>query len=122
VSAGSFARAVVVGLAAASFGGWLITSREFRVGLLFELVVGFFFGTGVGEIVLRVTSRKRGAKMEILAGSVVVAGLIIGHAINYMIDGMPQSATFMSLFLLNPMALVMYGVSAFGAVNRVRFL
>jgi peptidoglycan/LPS O-acetylase OafA/YrhL len=111
-----------VGLAAAAFGGWLITSREFYVGPLFQLIIGFFFGTGIGEIVLRVTGRKRGTTMEILAGSVVVSGLIIGHVINYLINGLPPSATFMSMFLLNPMSLIMYGVSAFGAVNRVKFL
>ncbi len=112
----------MVGLVAASFGGWLITSSEFRVGGLFELVIGFFFGTGIGEILLRVTQRKRGLKMEILAGAVVIAGLIVGHAINCIIDGIPASTTFVTLFFLNPVALVMYGVSAFGAVNRVRFL
>jgi hypothetical protein len=122
VSAGSFAVAIVVRLAVASLGGWLITSRSFQVGSLFELVFGFFFGTGVGEILLRVTSRKRGAKMEILAGTVVVIGLIIGHAINSAVDGIPETTTFVSLFLLNPMALILYGVSVFGAVNRVRFL
>jgi hypothetical protein len=60
--------------------------------------------------------------MEILAGSVVIAGLIIGHLINSAIDGIPGTSTFMSLYFLDPMALIMYGVSAFGAVNRVRFL
>ena len=122
MSAGSLAVAIIVGLAVSTFGGWLITSHEFRVGGLFELVFGFFFGTGVGEVVLRVTGRKRGTKMEVLAGCVVVAGLVIGHAINSIIDGIPETTSFFSLLFLNPMALVMYGVSAFGAVNRVRFL
>jgi hypothetical protein len=115
------AKALFMGLGAASLGGWLLTSPDFHLGTLFELILAFAYGTGLGEIVLRVTGRKRGIQMEALAGAVAVAGVIIGRLINTASHGMPEGADFISLYVANPMALVMFAVSAFGAVNRVRF-
>ena len=134
VSAGSFALAALAALAAAAVGGWILTSPDFPMGGFFELVLGFALGTGVGEVALRVTGRRRGLKMDIMGGPCAGAGLLIGYAFNWVQNPMPpervalSSSEYASMlhlgmpYLFSPMVLLTIGVIVFGAVNRIRFL
>src|SRR5437764_8246786 len=76
----SFAIAVPVTLAAGLFGGWLMASIG-HIGF-FGAFAGFIYGMAVGEVALRLTGRKRGLQMEIMAGACVLLGLLGGHAIH----------------------------------------
>ena len=118
INPGVFAAAAGIGVAAAIFGGWILTNRGLSLGTLFELVLGFIYGTGLGELILRVTGRKRGTKMEVLAGALPIIGLLVGRIINETFE-MPGIA---SVGLFSPVSLCLYAVAAYGAVNRVRFL
>ena len=119
VSPQIFLLATVVGLAAAIFGGWIVLS--IRLGILYNLVVAFAYGTGIGEIVLRMTGRKRGLKMEILAGALPVVGMLVAKGVIFLFASTVTEVNVAAL-LLNPVAICVYGVAAFGGVNRVRFL
>lgn len=132
VSAGSFALASLASVAAAALGGWILTSPDFTVGWMFEILLGFALGTGVGEVALRVTGRKRGLKMEIMGGVCACAGLLLGYAINWKLHPMPQTPDMEALRAMMPMGimpplfsstmLLLIGVTIVGAVNRIRFL
>ena len=76
----NFAIAVPVTLAAALFGGWLMAAIR-TVGF-FGIFAGFIYGLLIGELALRLTGRKRGLVMEILAGGSVLFGLAGGIAIH----------------------------------------
>ena len=132
VSAGSFALASLASVGVAALGSWILTSPDFGMGSLFELLLGFALGTGVGEIALRVTGRKRGLKMEIMGGVCACAGLLIGYAINRLqhpmpnLSNLPEFAEGMPLSLMpslfSPRMLLLIGITVFGAVNRIRLL
>lgn len=120
VSLSSFAMTAVVTLIVAVLGGWLISSISF--GGFFSLVIGFFYGTGIGEVVLRMTGRKRGLNLEILAGAAAAIGVVAGRAIMFggLMAVMPGASGVSSF--LSPWTIVFAAVSAYGAVNRVRFI
>src|SRR5438067_2335725 len=86
----SFAFAIPVTLIAGLFGGWLMATVR-GIGF-FSLFAGFLYGMAVGEIALRLTGRKRGLPIELLAGGCVLAGLIGGLAIQLLIESSTLSA------------------------------
>ena len=126
-----FAVAIPVTLAAALFGGWLMATVR---GLaFFGMFAGFLYGMAVGEIALRLTNRKRGLQMEIMAGCCVLLGLVGGHAIHLLVaistfSGAPlapgaeaMDPSYLVLrVLLDPWMYVTFAVSVFGAVSRIR--
>ena len=107
--------AAVACLGASLFGGWIITAQVLGYGFM-GLWVAFFFGIGIGEIALRITGRKRGLAMEILAGASVVLGMIGGFAIDLLLH--PESA--IGFHLMNPMTYAMLLLATVSAVGRVR--
>jgi predicted small integral membrane protein len=127
----SFAIAIPVTLAAALFGGWLMATVS-HLGF-FGAFIGLIYGLAVGEIALRLTGRKRGLLIELMAGGCVFAGLIGGMAIHtltalattppelYSPDSAPMTATSLLLRLvLDPWIYVTIGVAVFGAISRIR--
>ncbi len=117
-TSGALLVAAAAGGVAAIFGGWLVNS--IHLGLFFDLVIAFGYGTALGEIILRVTGRKRGMKMEVLAGALPVIGLLTMHFMSLPAEFVIQHGVFGSI--LNPFSICTAGVAAAGAVNRVRFL
>ncbi len=77
VSAGSLALAVLVSLAVAVLGGWLLISVGLGFGF-FALWGALLYGGAVAEVALRVTGRKRGTAMEVVAGVCAALGLLVG--------------------------------------------
>lgn len=120
VAPGRFALAALACLTASLFGGWFIASQVFGYGYM-GLWAGFFFGIGIGEIALRLTGRKRGLAMEILAGSSVVLGIVGGFGIQTLIE-LQEHATTTRLFhhLTSPLTYAMLILAAVSAVGRIR--
>jgi hypothetical protein len=116
VSPGNFALATFACLAASVFGGWIIAAHALGYGFI-GLWAGFFFGIGIGEIALRITGRKRGPAMEILAGSSVVLGIVGGFAIDFLLH--PESASIL-FHLTNPLTYAMLLLATVAAVGRIR--
>jgi len=126
----NFAVAIPVTLAAASFGGWLMATLH--VGF-FGLFAGFLYGLAVGEVALRLTGRKRGLQVELMAGGCVFLGLIAGQAIHFFIttavpgaqvplggvDVLTSSEVALRI-VTDPWMWVASAVAIFGAVSRVR--
>jgi hypothetical protein len=110
-----FALATVLGLIV---GTGIGVALQFISGVFFYFM--FFAGPGVGgllgEVILISTGRKRGLKLEILAGASVVAGAIISLFL---------SGGWLTL-LHSPMRLVMYviavALTASAAVGRIRYM
>ena len=116
ISPGSFAMATAACLSASLFGGWLIVSQVLGYGFM-SLWVGFLFGLGIGEIALRITGRKRGPAMEILAGTSVVLGMLGGFGIHILLHpGVP----LIGFHLTNPLTYAMLILATVSAVGRIR--
>ena len=82
----------------------------------------FLYGLAIGELTLRVTGRKRGVSMEILVGSAVGIGLIVGVILNAVLgSGGDPSETLLDA-LRKPWSYVAIGIAIFAAVGRVRHL
>ncbi len=126
----SFALALPVTLAAALFGGWLMSTVR-GIGF-FGMFAGFLYGMAVGEIALRLTGRKRGVQIELMAGACVFIGLIGGYTIHFLtqsqllggqVAGGEESVSVSRvalMYLLDPWMYVTIGVSVFGAISRIR--
>ena len=120
-------------LLAALFGGWLMYTIS-TIGF-FGLIAGFLYGLGVGEITVRMTGRKRGWQIEVLAGVCVFLGLAGGYAIGLIAASVGGPGQFyaaeyesasgyrhavLASFFLNPWMYASVALSIFGAVSRVR--
>ncbi len=116
VSPGSFALATAACLAASLFGGWLIVAHALGFGFM-GLWAGFLFGIGIGEIALRITGRKRGLAIEVLAGGSVALGIAGGIGIDVLLH--PETASLL-FHLTNPLTYVMLVLATVSAVGRIR--
>jgi hypothetical protein len=128
----NLAAAIPVTLLAGLFGGWLMSTIR-GIGF-FGMFAGFLYGLAVGEVALRMTGRKRGLQIEILAGVCVLIGLIGGYAFQLFVatsitgaHGSPldlvepiEPAAMALRLLLDPWMYVTIVVSVFAAVSRVR--
>ena len=120
VSAGSLLAASVVTLLAASLGGWFLTSVGVGFGLLGILWGGFFYGIGVGEVALRMTGRKRGIQMDILAGTCAALGLFAGWVLGAISSGAEDIIAILLRHLMNPMSYALLLWAVVVAVGRIR--
>jgi hypothetical protein len=109
------------GLAAGIGTGYLLAMLS---GLgLFLIWGGILAGGIVGETVLRLTERKRGPKLEILAGVCMGVGAIAGYAMRLLSQGQPiDFQTLTLLFQFSPFYVVSVGLAVVSAVSRIRFL
>ena len=91
------------------------------VAAVYGLIIGFFYGTLIAEVALRVTGRKRGIKMEILAGACALIGVLVGRVLGY-VPMMPAMDALPVFYFFNSHTVLLIGVSVFGAVNRIRYI
>ena len=86
------------------------------VFIWFLLFLGPLIGGTVGEVILRASGRKRGLKLEIVAGASVVLGALLALLVSHM----------WVVMLANPVSLVLYlvavALTAAAAVGKIRFL
>jgi len=101
------------------------------VGLALQTISGVFFffmffvasavGGFVGELILRVTGRKRGPKIEFLAGLSVIGGAIISLGIQYGRFGM----THMIALITHSYSLIWFviavGLTAAAAIGKIKY-
>lgn len=113
------ALAIPACLATALFGGWLLTDAIGGLGY-FQMVLGFLYGYMIAEVALRITGRKRGPKMEILAGGCAFLGIPAGWLLADLFHKIPPERSFFFWHLTNPWSYVLLGVAVFGAINRIR--
>jgi uncharacterized membrane protein YeaQ/YmgE (transglycosylase-associated protein family) len=105
-----FALAAVAGVAAGTLAGFVLQYVGFFILFVAPMIGGF-----LGEVILRATGRKRGARLEFLAGASVVIGAILSVLI---------SGDFYRL--TQPVSLVFFllavGLTAAAAVGKIRYL
>jgi MFS family permease len=121
VSASSLLLASVACLVAATFGGWLLTSVGLSFGF-FGFFIASFYGMGVAEVALRTTGRKRGPRVEILAGATAALGILFGAVLGALPFGSLLVAYLMHRYLINPFFYIGLVIAVVSAVNRVRYL
>jgi hypothetical protein len=118
VNQGRFALAGVIGLAAGTVVG-LITQMVSGTFILFLLFAASAVGGAVGELILRLTGRKRGPKVEFLAGLSVVGGallsLLIRHGTHLNLAYFMGHGYFMVWFL------VATALVAAAAVGKIKY-
>jgi hypothetical protein len=110
-----FALACVAGLIAGTIVGFLLQVLS-GVFIYFLLFIGPMIGGVVGEIILRASGRKRGLKLEIVAGASVLIGAVLSLLVSHAWIGM----------LASPISLVLYllavGLTIAAAVGKIRYL
>lgn len=109
VSATRMALAAVAGVAAGTLAGFVLQAIGF-----FILFVAPLIGGLLGEVILRTTGRKRGPKLELLAG----ASVIVGAALSALLTGVfthfnPVSFGFFLLAV---------GLTTAAAVGKIRYM
>lgn len=111
---------LLAGLAVGVGGGYLLASAS---GMAFFLLWGgLLYGGFVGEVVLRVTGRKRGITVEAAAGICTAVGAIAGFAFWWLTNGGGNDMGGLVYFLThNPFYLASVGLALFSAVSRIRF-
>ena len=105
-----FVLAAVAGVAAGTLAGFVLQFIGF-----FILFVAPMIGGLLGEVILRATGRKRGPRLEFLAG----ASVVVGAGLSLLISG-----GYWRLF--NPVSLVFFllavGLTTAAAVAKIRYL
>ncbi len=120
-SAGGLVLAFAASLGVALFGGWLLLGMGGGFGF-FGLWIAYFYGLLVAETALRVTGRKRGLPMEIVAGVNAALGLVIGWLLPILARGGPQMLALLAASLHPSWTYILVGVAVFAAVSRMRNL
>lgn len=110
ISAGRFALAAAAGLAAGTLAGFVLQAIGF-----FILFVAPLIGGLLGEVILRATGRKRGPRLEFLAG----ASVVVGSGLSLLISGDLWRLT-------HPVSLIIFllaiGLTTAAAVGKIRYL
>ena len=125
MSAGSLALGYAGSLAVATFGGWIMAEMGYRLGF-FGLFLAFVYGIVVAESGLRIVNRRRGLKVEIMAGVCAFLGLVLGLLLTLLTRrgdaGAGNVSGYLAAQLMNPMTYVIVGIAVYGAVSRIRSL
>ena len=114
-------------LAAGVAGGWLMATVGVGLGF-FGCFLAYAYGIAVAEVALRITGRKRGPHIEIMAGVSAALGLIGGLYLHLLtLPPLPRqfangvaTPSYMTLYLSNPVIYVIAAVAIYGAVSRIR--
>ena len=105
----------LVALAAGMLGSWV-----FMYGLgFYTLFLSFAYGYAVGEAVLRVANRKRGRKVEIIAGLAIVVGAFGAQVVT---GGTGHGFQNLMVLLPSPIFLAAVAISVVSAISRIRYL
>ena len=113
---------VAVGLVAGAFAGW---AAEF--GGFFILFFAVAYGGFVGGLIMRAAGRKRGRRMEIIAGvSMTVAALgarlIVAAGLLAAPDATHPPYGILNILIADPIPLAAIAVAVGSAVSRIRYL
>lgn len=120
VSPKVIARGFAASLTVAALAGWLMADLG-NFGF-FMLWLGFLYGLGVAEVMLRVTGRKRGTAVEIATGASAIGGIVLGWLIFASVSGFPEWSEYLMFQLSSPWTYVVIGCAVFAAVGRIRNL
>lgn len=104
-----FALALLAGVAAGAIAGVILQHLGFFVFFIAPAIGGF-----LGEIILRATGRKRGARVEILAG----ASVVIGAGLSLLI---PPGMNFANIAGMIFFAIAVL-LTASAAVGKIRYM
>ena len=108
VSPGSYVKTWLVTLPSAFVIGWFYWTVCAPFGF-FSWILAYFYGVAVAEVAKHVSDRRRGVKMEILAG--VAAGI-----------GLLSTAALTDALFMRPSAPILIIIGTVAAVIRLRFL
>jgi hypothetical protein len=106
---------------AASFGiGMLLASvRGFGIFMIWVPLLG---GQAIGELILRITGRKRGPKIEMGTGIAASVGVIASFVTWGLTKGLPMDIlAIINLLQASPFYVIGAVALVFSAVSRVRF-
>jgi len=128
LSAPSLAEAVFVSVMGLLFGavaGWGVEFLGFYV-----LLVAAAYGTFAGEMMLRAANRKRGLRIELIAGIALAVGAVGGRMVVAALvvrGGGPHPASGVldvvaRLVVPSPIPLISLGIMVAGAVGRIRYI
>ena len=121
------ARAVAVGLLLGAAAGFGVT---YHFGLL-TLLLAFAYGGFAGEMVRRASGGKRGTKMEVIAGTTIMAGALGGRMLvaavqlASQVQGRPPLGVLdvvVSLVVRTPIPALALVVAVLAAVSRIRYI
>ncbi|MHB9036544.1 MAG: hypothetical protein ACYC64_07740 [Armatimonadota bacterium] len=125
-SPGQIAAASVVGLMMGVIAGWAV---EF--GGIFIIFLAFAFGGFAGEVVLRVSGRRRGRTMEIVTASSMVVGALGGRMLvgaiqlasaGYVHPPFGVLSVIVDMVLPTPIPLIALIVAVAGAVGKIKYM
>ena len=108
-----FALAALLGLSAGTIVGYLLDLAS-GFFILFLFFVGPVVGRFIGDLILRATGRKRGLKLEILAGASVVGGAILAQVITGKWPYLLHNILHLAIYI------VAVTLTAYAAVGRIR--
>ena len=120
------ALAAVIALLFGLVAGWGVEFLGF-----YTILVAVPFGTFAGEMILRVSGRKRGIKMEIIAGAAIAFGAIGGRMLVAMLlmraPGLPHPplgalAEVVDLIIPSPFPIIALIVAIASAIGRIRYI
>ncbi|MDE2127067.1 MAG: hypothetical protein KGJ62_10795 [Armatimonadetes bacterium] len=106
------------GFAVSAAGTWLMLHIPF--GGYFVLILSWVLGRAVGEVVLRVSGRKRGQTLELLTGVAAGVGYLVGSIGPSLLSGVPIA--WVGRELIDPWLLIGLGITIWAAVSRIRYL
>lgn len=110
--------AIAVGLLFGMVAGWGVELLGF-----FMIFLAVVYGTFAGEMILRASGRKRGIKMELIAGVALAVGAIGGRML---VAAIPPSFGAMDvivkLVIPSPIPLIALVIAIGSAVGRIRYI
>ena len=112
--------ASAVGLLAGAFAGYAV---EFRLGWLFTLFLASVYGGFAGEMIMRAAGRKRGARMEIIAGVTLAVGAVGGRVLMAVIPSpLDVMSVITRLILPVPIPLIALAIVIGSAIAKIRYI
>jgi hypothetical protein len=97
----------------------LTTVRGFGIFMIWAPLLG---GQAIGELILRITGRKRGPKIEIGTGVAATIGVIASFFTWGLTSGKPMDImSIIGLLEQSPFYIIGAAIVVFSAVSRVRF-
>lgn len=121
VSAGQIGAAFGAALIVGVLVGWLLVSVGMGFGF-FALWGAILYGGLIAEVALRVTGRKRGLEMEIVAGICAGLGILGGWFLDMLRYQAPDGAGPALLFPTSPWFYAMAVLAVMAAVGRIRYM
>ena len=118
--------ASAVGLGAGAVAGLAV---QFNLGF-FTLFLALAYGAFAGQMILRVSGRKRGVRMEIIAGVAMAVGaaaarLVAAPTLHSMGNAHPPWGVFtvlLDLVVPSPIPLIALVIVVVAAVSRIRYI